>query len=67
MTYGYIFLQGYHGSTKQRVQIVGQTPKKWRIRALEFTKLAGRSRWIKEGEEALVPKHAVLLEGSPSD
>lgn len=62
--YGYIHLQGWHGATRQKVQIVGETPKKYRIKAIEFTKLAGRSRWILEGEEALVPKHAVTVEGT---
>lgn len=65
--FGYVCLQSWSGVTRQRVQIVAETPKKYRIKAIEFTKLAGRSRWIKAGEEALVPKYAVLLEGSPSE
>jgi hypothetical protein len=60
--YGYVHLQGWNGVTRQRVQIVGKTPKRFRIRAIEPTKLAGRSRWILSGEEALVPQYAVTLE-----
>lgn len=60
--YGFVLLQSYAGITKRRVQIVGQTPKKYRIRALERTKLGGRNRYIEAGAEALVPKHAVVLE-----
>lgn len=61
MRFAYIFLQGWGGATKQKVELVGETPKKYRIRALELTKLAGRARWIAPGQEALVPKTAVEL------
>ena len=52
-------LQGWEGLTWTRVEIIGETPKKYRIRALQRTKLGGRSRWIYAGETALVPKHAI--------
>lgn len=54
-------LQGWEGLTEQWVLLVGETPKRYRIRALEPTKLAGRCRWLKVGEEALVPRHAIAL------
>jgi hypothetical protein len=60
--YGFVLLQGYAGLSKQRVQIVGRTPKRFRIRALKRTRLAGANRYIEVGAEALVPKHAVVLE-----
>jgi hypothetical protein len=60
--FGFILLQGYAGLTKRRVQIIGQTEKRYRIRALERTRLAGRNRFIEAGAEALVPKHAVAME-----
>lgn len=44
-----------------RVVIVGETAKRYRIRADKPTRLAGRNRWLKPGETALVPKHAVQL------
>lgn len=54
-------LQGWAGLTEQWVLLVGETPKRYRIRATETTKLAGRCRWIKTGEEALIPRHAVWV------
>lgn len=60
--FGFVLLQGWAGLTKARVQIIGKTPKKYRIRALERTKLGGRDRYIEKGSEALVPQHAVALE-----
>lgn len=60
--FGFVLLQSYAGLTKKRVQIIASTGKSYRIRALADTKLAGRNLWIKAGEEALVPKHAVALE-----
>ncbi|MBL8605196.1 MAG: hypothetical protein JNK72_24915 [Myxococcales bacterium] len=39
--------------------IVGETPKRYRIRALTRTRLGGRDRWLEAGEEALVPRAAV--------
>lgn len=62
VNYGYVHLHGWHGVTRQRVEIVAKTPKRYRIRAIEPTKLAGRSRWILPGEEALVPQYAVTTE-----
>ena len=56
---GWIQLDGWAGRYQQRVEIVGQTPKRTRIRAIVRTKLAGRQRWLKRGHEALVPKHVV--------
>ena len=65
MTYAYIFLDGWGGASKQKVELVGETPKKYRIRAIELTKLAGRSRWLPPGQETLVPKTAVVVERTP--
>jgi len=60
--FGFVLLQGWDGLSKRRVEIIGETPKKYRIRALEFTKLAGRNRYIEVGAVILVPKHAVAME-----
>lgn len=59
--FGFVLLEGWSGLTKTRVQIIGKTPKKLRIRALKDTKLAGRNRWIKAGDEVLVPAHCVAI------
>ena len=60
--YGFVLVQGWSGLHKTRVLIVGETPKKWRIRAINTLKLGGRNRWIDAGSEALVPKHCVAME-----
>jgi hypothetical protein len=61
--FGSLMLNGWHGVSRRRVEIVGETAKRYRIRAIEKTKLAGRSRWLNAGETALVPKYAVEVEG----
>lgn len=60
--YGWLVLVGWHGRSRQRVAIVGETAKKMRIRALERTRLGGRERWLQIGDETLVPRHAVELD-----
>lgn len=55
----YICTDGWEGRTEQFVLVVGETPKRYRIMATQGTKLAGRSRWLKPGQTALVPKYAV--------
>jgi hypothetical protein len=46
-------------STRTKVEVVGETPKRYRIRALTKTRLAGRMRYLEPGATVLVPKHAV--------
>ncbi len=52
-------LVGWYGVTWDPIEVVGETPTRWRIRAIERTWLAGRCRWLEAGETTLVPKHAV--------
>lgn len=59
MIYGTLVTEGWEGRTCTKVEVVGQTPKRLRIRAIEHTKLAGPSRWLEIGETAMVPTHAV--------
>ena len=59
MKTGELCLQSWAGFRKTRVEIVGETPKRYRIRALKPTQLAGRYRSILPGQMALVPKRAV--------
>ena len=59
MKIGDLMLDGWAGVRARQVEIVGETPQRYRIRAIERTKLAGRQRWINPGETALVPKYAV--------
>ena len=58
---GLLCLNGWAGRTETPVEIVGETPKRYRIRASQRTKLAGRNRWLESGETVLVPKSAVRL------
>lgn len=55
----WLLLEGWHGNSEQAVQVIGETPKRYRIKAVARTRLAGRCRFIQAGEIALVPKHAV--------
>jgi hypothetical protein len=57
-----LILQGWHGVTSTPVLVVGETPKRYRIRAIERTRLAGRGRWLETGEEELVPRGALRFD-----
>jgi len=57
--FGWLCLHGWHGTSYRRVEVVGETPKRFRIRAIDETRLAGRRRFLAPGEEALVPKTAL--------
>lgn len=59
--HGLLLLSGWHGSSAHPVIIVGMTPKRFRIRAITRTRLAGRGRYLEAGEEALVPLTAVTV------
>ena len=48
-------------NTEQPIVVVGETPKKYRIRADQRTRLAGRSRWLEPGQTTLVPRTAVRI------
>lgn len=54
-----ICLGGWSGRTEAAVVVVDETAKRYRIKAIDRTKLAGRDRWIEAGQTALVPKRAV--------
>lgn len=57
---GYLRIDGWAGRHDYAVMVIGETPKKYRIRAVvTATPLAGRRRSLNVGEEALVPKHAI--------
>ena len=58
---GSLTIVGWHGTTSTEVEIVGSTPKRFRIRALTRTRLAGPCRWLEVGEETLVPTSAVRV------
>lgn len=53
----YLCTDGWAGRSEQAVLVVGETPKRYRIKTVMRTKLPGR--WLYAGELALVPKQAV--------
>ncbi|HZV49965.1 MAG TPA: hypothetical protein VFD49_09395 [Candidatus Dormibacteraeota bacterium] len=55
-------LVGWHGITWDPIEVVGETPARYRVRALELTRLAGYHRWLEAGQTALVPKCAARLQ-----
>lgn len=57
--YGWLQLDGWAGRTQHKVEVVGETDKRYRIKAITLTKLAGRMRWLRPGDTVLIPKHAV--------
>ncbi len=64
---GYLILQGWEGRSETLCEVLAETPKCYRIKALIGMKLAGRSRWLNKGETALVPKRAIVLLPQPGD
>jgi hypothetical protein len=62
--YGTLHLDGYSGRSSTRVEIVGETPKRYRVRAITQTRTAGRLVYLEPGQIALVPKQAITLEAS---
>jgi hypothetical protein len=59
---GYLVLDGWAGRSYTRVKVIGQTPRRWRIRALILTRLAGRKRALPPGAVTLVPRYAVIFD-----
>lgn len=55
----FLNLNSWAGHSCKPIFVIAETPKRYRIEAIERTKLAGRDRWIERGQTALVPKYAV--------
>jgi hypothetical protein len=55
----YLHLDGWSGHTCTPVEIVGETYKRFRIRATQEMRLPGRMRWLRPGDTTLVPKYSV--------
>lgn len=55
----YLCMDGWAGFHKEPVEIVGETPKRYRVRLLADCRLPGRLRFGKKGDVVLVPKYAV--------
>lgn len=57
--------QSWAGRLEEPVTVVGETPKRWRVRndGLCSIRLAGRCRVLAPGETVLVPRRAVRFVG----
>lgn len=64
--YGTLHLDGYSGRSSTRVEIIGETPKRYRVRAITQTRTAGRLVYLEPGQVALVPKRAITVEAAAS-
>lgn len=63
----WLCLDGWAGRSETEVQVVGETPTRWRITPLgkEALRLGGRRRYVEVGMTVLVPKRAVRF-GDPN-
>ena len=50
-------MTGWHGYSEHPVEIIGKTPRRYRIKSDVALKLPGRR--LEPGKTALVPKHAI--------
>lgn len=58
----FLVLNSWGGPTYQEVEVIGETPKRLRIRAITDTRLAGRQRYLPVDYTTLVPKHSITRE-----
>lgn len=64
MKTGKLYVQSPYGRESFKVLVIKRFLGFYRIEALGFTRLAGQDRYLTQGEQAWVPRHAVrLLEG----
>lgn len=61
VTSGFLLTDGWGGRTETLIEIVGETPKRYRIKAIACTKVGGRYRWLEPVETRLAPKTAVKV------
>jgi len=55
-------MTSWAGWTEQRVEVIDETPKRYRIICppdVQAVRLAGRHRYLRAGDTALVPKTAI--------
>ena len=56
----YVCVDGWAGRHDYAVMVIGETQKKYRIRAVMEMGLPGGRR-LKQGDEAMIPKRAVRI------
>lgn len=66
---GILFTDGWAGRQETRIEIVAETPKRYRVKLLENAALPGRSNHRSSGFVFLAPKYAVRInqESNPHD
>ncbi len=52
-------IDGWAGRTSHPIEVIGETPTRYRVRLIEDTRLPGRYRQGAKGDVVLVPKYAV--------
>jgi hypothetical protein len=55
----WLCITGWWGDHKEPVELIGETPKRYRVRLLADCRLPGRNRQGKVGDVVLVPRYAV--------
>lgn len=60
-------ISGWHGVTSYSVALVGSTPKRRRIMAMQPLRLPRRGRTLEPGDVALVPATAVSVVGTSAE
>ena len=53
-----VVMESFAGITRHPCVVVGETPKRYRVRMKQRTRLP-RCRWVYAGELTTVPKHAI--------
>lgn len=56
---GRLCVDSWAGRSETVVEVLEETRDRYRIRAIEATRLAGRWRTLQPGETVLVPKYAI--------
>ena len=57
----WLCMDGWSGRSQTPVEIIGETPKRFRIKLLRKTRLPGRFRFGNVGDVILVPRTAIIL------
>ena len=63
MPRGKLLLDGWAGRSEHLVEVIGETPKRYRVELLCDVRLPSR-REGKAGDVVLVPKHAIKMDDS---
>lgn len=53
-------VQSWAGVHEVPVEVIGETPKRYRVRILKDDRWPGRRNSVKSGDVKLVPKHALV-------